>query len=248
MDLNFITTGFGGRNMIRLENVSKSYNDKMILENINFEVEQGDRVVILGKSGSGKTTLLNIIATIDSNYSGNVYLFNNYLSKLKKSDIAKLRRDQLGFIFQDFGLLENFNIEENILLPSRSAGKDIKKDEYFNKLIDVLNIENLLKRYPSELSGGEKQRAAIARAIIKKPKLVVADEITSALDIYTSKELIIYLDEVVTKFNITLLMVTHDLEVARVCNKAYFIKHGHLVELDNLSSAEKLFYQESNEG
>lgn len=234
--------------MIRLENVSKSYADKMILENINFEVEQGDRVVILGKSGSGKTTLLNIIATIDSNYSGNVYLFNNYLRKLKNSDMAKLRRDQLGFIFQDFGLLENFNIEENILLPSRSAGKDIKKDEYFNKLIDVLNIENLLKRYPSELSGGEKQRAAIARAIIKKPKLVLADEITSALDIYTSKELIAYLDDVVTKFNITLLMVTHDLEVARVCNKAYFIKNGHLIELDNLSSAEKLFYQESNEG
>lgn len=234
--------------MIRLENVSKSYADKMILENINFEVEQGDRVVILGKSGSGKTTLLNIIATIDSNYSGNVYLFNNYLRKLKNFDIAKLRRDQLGFIFQDFGLLENFNIEENILLPSRSAGKDIKKDEYFNKLIDVLNIENLLKRYPSELSGGEKQRAAIARAIIKKPKLVVADEITSALDIYTSKELIVYLDDVVTKFNITLLMVTHDLEVARVCNKVYFIKHGHLIKLDNLSSAEKLFYQESNEG
>lgn len=234
--------------MIRLENVSKSYADKMILENINFEVEQGDRVVILGKSGSGKTTLLNIIATIDSNYSGNVYLFNNYLRKLKNSDMAKLRRDQLGFIFQDFGLLENFNIEENILLPSRSAGKDIKKDEYFNKLIDVLNIENLLKRYPSELSGGEKQRAAIARAIIKKPKLVLADEITSALDIYTSKELIVYLDDVVTKFNITLLMVTHDLEVARVCNKAYFIKNGHLIELDNLSSAEKLFYQESNEG
>lgn len=234
--------------MIRLENVSKSYADKMILENINFEVEQGDRVVILGKSGSGKTTLLNIIATIDSNYSGNVYLFNNYMRKLKNSDMAKLRRDQLGFIFQDFGLLENFNIEENILLPSRSAGKDIKKDEYFNKLIDVLNIENLLKRYPSELSGGEKQRAAIARAIIKKPKLVLADEITSALDIYTSKELIVYLDDVVTKFNITLLMVTHDLEVARVCNKAYFIKNGHLIELDNLSSAEKLFYQESNEG
>lgn len=234
--------------MIKLEDVSKSYTDKMILENINLEVEQGDRVVILGKSGSGKTTLLNIIATIDSNYSGNIYLFNNCLSKLKSSEIAKIRRDQLGFIFQDFGLLENFNVEENILLPSRSAGMDLKKDEYFNKLIDVLNIKNLLKKYPSELSGGEKQRAAIARAIIKKPKLVIADEITSALDIQTSKELISYLDDVVTKFKITLLMVTHDLDVARVCNKIYFIKHGHLIELDNLSSAEQLFYQDSKEG
>lgn len=233
--------------MIKLENVSKSYTDKMILENINLEVEQGDRVVILGKSGSGKTTLLNIIATIDSDYSGNIYLFNNCLSKLKSSEIAKIRRDQLGFIFQDFGLLENFTVEENILLPSRSAGINLKKDEYFNKLIDVLNIENLLKKYPSELSGGEKQRAAIARAIIKKPKLVIADEITSALDIQTSKELISYLDDAVTKFKITLLMVTHDLDVARVCNKIYFIKHGHLIELDNLSSAEQLFYQESKE-
>lgn len=233
--------------MIKLENVSKSYTDKMILENINLEVEQGDRVVILGKSGSGKTTLLNIIATIDSDYSGNIYLFNNCLSKLKSSEIAKIRRDQLGFIFQDFGLLENFTVEENILLPNRSAGINLKKDEYFNKLIDVLNIENLLKKYPSELSGGEKQRAAIARAIIKKPKLVIADEITSALDIQTSKELISYLDDVVTKFKITLLMVTHDLDVARVCNKIYFIKHGHLIELDNLSSAEQLFYQESKE-
>lgn len=234
--------------MIKLENVSKSYTDKMILENINLEVEQGDRVVILGKSGSGKTTLLNIIATIDSDYSGNIYLFNNCLSTLKSSEIAKIRRDQLGFIFQDFGLLENFTVEENILLPSRSAGMNLKKDEYFNKLIDVLNIKNLLKKYPSELSGGEKQRAAIARAIIKKPKLVIADEITSALDIQTSNELISYLDDVVTKFKITLLMVTHDLDVARVCNKIYFIKHGHLIELDNLSSAEQLFYQESKEG
>lgn len=234
--------------MIKLENVSKSYTDKMILENINLEVEQGDRVVILGKSGSGKTTLLNIIATIDSDYSGNIYLFNNCLSKLKSSEIAKIRRDQLGFIFQDFGLLENFTVEDNILLPSRSAGMNLKKDEYFNKLIDVLNIKNLLKKYPSELSGGEKQRAAIARAIIKKPKLVIADEITSALDIQTSNELISYLDDVVTKFKITLLMVTHDLDVARVCNKIYFIKHGHLIELDNLSSAEQLFYQESKEG
>lgn len=234
--------------MIKLENVSKSYTDKMILENINLEVEQGDRVVILGKSGSGKTTLLNIIATIESDYSGNIYLFNNCLSKLKSSEIAKIRRDQLGFIFQDFGLLENFTVEENILLPSRSAGMNLKKDEYFNKLIDVLNIKNLLKKYPSELSGGEKQRAAIARAIIKKPKLVIADEITSALDIQTSNELISYLDDVVTKFKITLLMVTHDLDVARVCNKIYFIKHGHLIELDNLSSAEQLFYQESKEG
>lgn len=234
--------------MIKLENVSKSYTDKMILENINLEVEQGDRVVILGKSGSGKTTLLNIIATIDSDYSGNIYLFNNCLSKLKSSVIAKIRRDQLGFIFQDFGLLENFTVEENILLPSRSAGMNLKKDEYFNKLIDVLNIKNLLKKYPSELSGGEKQRAAIARAFIKKPKLVIADEITSALDIQTSNELISYLDDVVTKFKITLLMVTHDLDVARVCNKIYFIKHGHLIELDNLSSAEQLFYQESKEG
>lgn len=234
--------------MIKLENVSKSYTDKMILENINLEVEQGDRVVILGKSGSGKTTLLNIIATIDSDYSGNIYLFNNCLSKLKSSEIAKIRRDQLGFIFQDFGLLENFTVEDNILLPSRSAGMNLKKDEYFNKLIDVLNIKNLLKKYPSELSGGEKQRAAIARAIIKKPKLVIADEITSALDIQTSNELISYLDDVVTKFKITLLMVTHDLDVARVCNKIYFIKHGHLIELDNLSGAEQLFYQESKEG
>ena len=233
--------------MIRLENVSKSYYNKIILENINLEIEQGDRVVILGKSGSGKTTLLNIISTIDSDYSGNIYLFNKCLSKLKSSEIAKIRRDQLGFIFQDFGLLENLNIEENILLPSRSAGIDIKKDEYFDKLIDVLNIENLLKKYPSELSGGEKQRAAIARAIIKKPKLVLADEITSALDIQTSNELISYLDHVVAKFKITLLMVTHDLDIARVCNKVYFIKDGHLIEVDNLSSAEELFYQESNE-
>ena len=132
--------------MIKLENVSKSYTDKMILENINLEVEQGDRVVILGKSGSGKTTLLNIIATIDSDYSGNIYLFNNCLSKLKSSEIAKIRRDQLGFIFQDFGLLENFTVEENILLPSRSAGMNLKKDEYFNKLIDVLNIKNKKKK------------------------------------------------------------------------------------------------------
>lgn len=234
--------------MIRLENVGKYYTDKMVLENVNLVVEQGDRVVILGKSGSGKTTLLNIIATIDSKYSGNIFLFDKCLKRLKNSEISKIRRDELGFIFQDFGLLENFNVEENILLPSRSAGMDLKKDGYFNKLIDVLNIKDLLEKYPSELSGGEKQRAAIARAIIKKPKLVIADEITSALDIQTSRELISYLDDVVTKFRITLLMVTHDLDVASVCDKIYFIKNGHLMQIDDLGSAEQLFYQADREG
>ncbi|WP_068269038.1 ABC transporter ATP-binding protein [Caviibacter abscessus] len=229
--------------IIKLENVSKSYSDKNILKNINLDVIQGERVVILGKSGSGKTTLLNIISTIDTNYEGNIYVYDKCLRKLKNFELSELRRDKLGFIFQDFGLLENFNVEENILLPTRSAGIDIKKDEYFNKLIKVLNIKDFLLKYPSELSGGEKQRVAIARAIIKRPTLVIADEITSALDIQTSRELIRYLDAVVTKFNITLLMVTHDLNIAKVCNSVYFIKDKKLIKLSDLEKAKALFFE-----
>lgn len=230
--------------MIRLENISKSYADKKVLENINIEICKGQRLVILGKSGSGKTTLLNIIASIDSDYEGNVYLFDKCLKKLNNAKLSKIRRDDLGFIFQDFGLLENFTLEENILLPLRSAGMDIKKDEYFDRLMDVLDIGELLAKYPSELSGGEKQRAAIARAIIKKPKLVIADEITSALDIKTSRELMAYLDEAVRQFHITLLMVTHDFTAAKMCDQIYFLRNRKLRKLGSLKDAEALFFED----
>lgn len=230
--------------IVKVENVTKKYNDKVILENINLEIKTGDKVVILGKSGSGKTTLLNIISTIDTKYNGEVLLFQKNISKLNKSDLSKLRRDKLGFVFQDYGLLENLTSEENILMPSRSAGIEIEKDEYYFKLVSVLNIEKLLCKYPSELSGGEKQRISIARAIVKKPELVIADEITSALDPYTSRELLTYLSNVVTELKITFLMVTHDLSVAEFCDTYYFIKDKKIIKLANKTDAKKMFFGE----
>lgn len=227
--------------MIQLKNLSKTYGNKTILDQINFEVCEGEKTVILGKSGSGKTTLLNIVATIDRHYRGEVLLFGKNLKELSDSQIAKIRRDDLGFVFQDFGLLENLTGEDNIFLPLRSAGAHISKDEYFEQLVDVLHIGGLLNKYPSELSGGEKQRISIARALVKKPKLVVADEMTSALDIQTSSELIKYLNNVVNRFKTTLLIVTHDLNVAEICNSRYFLQNGTLQPLRTLREAQELF-------
>lgn len=232
--------------VVKIKNLQKNYGKRKILDGINLEVKEGEKLVILGKSGSGKTTLLNIIATIDSEYSGEVELIGEDIKKLNNSQLAKIRRDKLGFIFQDFGLLENLTSEENILLPLKSAGLEIKKDEYYHNLIRVLDIGKFLSKYPSELSGGEKQRVAIARAIVKNPDIVIADEITSALDIATAHKLMTYLNQVITEFGMTLLMVTHDLKVADFCDSIYFIKNKKLVKVDGVEGAEFLFFDEED--
>jgi len=177
-------------------------------------------------------------------YSGSLKLFGKLTNDLNNDELAKIRKGKLGFVFQDFGLLENLTAEENILFPSRSAGLEISIDSYYEKLVSTLDIGSLLKKYPLELSGGEKQRVSIARAMIKKPNILIADEITSALDPYTSSELIMYLDDITSAFKMTLLIVTHDLKVAEICNSIYFIRNQRVFPVKDVNEAKKIFFEE----
>ena len=183
------------------------------LKNVNFSVEQGEYVAIMGESGSGKTTLLNILAALDKPTEGNVILDGNNLSKLKESQISAFRRDNLGFVFQDFNLLDTFTLEDNIYLPLVLAGMPYKK--MHDRLVPIaerLGISALLKKYPYEVSGGQKQRAAAARALITNPKLILADEPTGALDTQTSVQVMEILKRI-SKDKLV-IMVTHNPELA----------------------------------
>lgn len=198
------------------------------LRNVNFTVEEGEYVAVMGESGSGKTTLLNILAALDKPTNGNVVLDGKDLSKIKEKDVAAFRRDNLGFVFQDFNLLDTFTLEDNIYLPLVLAGKNYK--EMSGKLETVakrLGILPLLKKYPYEVSGGEKQRAAVARAIITNPKLILADEPTGALDSKATDELLRLFSDI-NSTGQTIVMVTHSLKAASSANRVLFIKDGEV--------------------
>lgn len=198
------------------------------LKNVNFSVEQGEYVAIMGESGSGKTTLLNILAALDKPTNGSVILDGKDLSEIKESEIAAFRRDNLGFVFQEFNLLDTFTLEDNIYLPLVLAGKTYKEmHERLIPIADKLGITDLLKKYPYEVSGGQKQRAAAARAMITDPKLILADEPTGALDSKSTDELLRLFAEV-NKLGQTILMVTHSVKAASVANRVMFIKDGEV--------------------
>jgi len=198
------------------------------LRNVNFTVEEGEYVAVMGESGSGKTTLLNILAALDKPTNGSVVLDGRDLSKIKEKDVAAFRRDNLGFVFQDFNLLDTFTLEDNIYLPLVLAGKNYK--EMSGKLEAVakrLGILPLLKKYPYEVSGGQKQRAAVARAIITNPKLILADEPTGALDSKATDELLRLFSDI-NSTGQTIVMVTHSLKAASSANRVLFIKDGEV--------------------
>ena len=198
------------------------------LKNVNFSVDDGEYVAIMGESGSGKTTLLNILAALDKPTSGNVILEGKDLSKIKEKDVAAFRRDNLGFVFQDFNLLDTFTLEDNIYLPLVLAGKNYKEmSERLDEISKRLGIQSLLKKYPYEVSGGQKQRAAVARAIITDPKLILADEPTGALDSKSTDELLRLFGEI-NKAGQTIVMVTHSVKAASSANRVLFIKDGEV--------------------
>lgn len=198
------------------------------LKNVNFSVEQGEYVAIMGESGSGKTTLLNILAALDKPTSGNVILDGKDISKIKESAIAAFRRDHLGFVFQEFNLLDTFTVEDNIYLPLVLAGKSYREmSERLQPIAARLGIADLLKKYPYEVSGGQKQRAAVARAMITNPKLILADEPTGALDSRATDELLRLFGEV-NKLGQTILMVTHSIKAASAAGRVLFIKDGEV--------------------
>lgn len=198
------------------------------LRNVNFTVEEGEYVAVMGESGSGKTTLLNILAALDKPTNGNVILDGKDLSKIKEKDVASFRRDNLGFVFQDFNLLDTFTVEDNIYLPLVLAGKSYKDmSGKLNSIAQRLGIQSLLKKYPYEISGGQKQRAAVARAIITDPRLILADEPTGALDSKSTDELLRLFSEI-NAAGQTIVMVTHSVKAASSANRVLFIKDGEV--------------------
>lgn len=220
--------------LLEVKGIRKVYRTRLggnsveALKNVSFTVEEGEYIAIMGESGSGKTTLLNILASLDKATEGTVSLENIDFKTIKDSQIAKFRRENLGFVFQDFNLLDTFSVEDNIYLPLVLQGE--KHDEMKKRLEPLakqLGITEILKKYPYEISGGQKQRAAVARALITNPKIILADEPTGALDSKASDELLKLFNEVNAQGQ-TILMVTHSTKAASKAGRVLFIKDGEV--------------------
>lgn len=235
-------------NILKIRNVEKYYGSRSSLtkaiDNISFDVQKGEFVAIMGASGSGKTTLLNCISTIDRVTAGHIFINGEDITGLKGNNLNKFRREELGFIFQDFNLLDTLTAYENIALALSIQNK--KYPEINKKVKEVakaLNISNILNKYPYQLSGGQKQRVAAARAIITNPKLVLADEPTGALDSKSSRMLLESFDALNAEYEATILMVTHDALAASYASRVIFIKDGKIFnELIKGNSTRKEFF------
>lgn len=219
------------RDILVVENVKKEYGKRGViyeaLKGVSFKVTEGEFVGIMGASGAGKSTLLNIISTIDSQTSGKVLINDKDLSNLTQDEIADFRRDNLGFVFQDSNLLDTLTIKENIMLPLSLKNKEVSIiEKRVEEVAITLNIKDILNKYPYEISGGQKQRGAICRAIVTKPALVLADEPTGALDSKSARNLLNSFSSLNKENNTTILMVTHDPTSASFCDRILFIKDG----------------------
>lgn len=221
--------------ILEVKNLKKTYNncgnETEVLHNISFRVDEGEFVCIMGASGSGKTTLLNCISTIDSITSGEVYLDNKNMRNLKLKDLSAFRRKKIGFIFQDYNLIDTLTIFENIALALSING--VKEKEIKERVISIskkLQIDSVLQKYPYEISGGQKQRCACARAIVNEPVLILADEPTGALDSISSKKLMELLSYMNSDLNETIIMVTHDPVCASYAKRVIFLKDGSIYQ------------------
>ena len=220
--------------ILEVSNVKKIYTTRFggakvqALSNVSFTVEEGEFVAIMGESGSGKTTLLNIIASLDKPTSGEVTLKGMTLSRIREKDIAAFRREHLGFVFQDFNLMDNFSVMDNIFLPLVLSGKKYPEmRERLKPIAEGLGISDIMKKYPYEISGGQKQRTAVARAVITNPELILADEPTGALDSKSADELLDIFRQI-NKSGQTILMVTHSIKAASKAGRVLFIKDGEV--------------------
>ena len=219
---------------LEVKGLKKTYKARLqankveALRNISFSVEKGEFVAIMGESGSGKTTLLNILAMFDKPTEGEVFLEGKNMSAITEKEISKFRRNHLGYVFQDFNLLDTFHVEDNILLPLVLAG--VSYNDMMSKLaavIDKLKIRDLMKKFPYEISGGQKQRTAIGRALITEPDLIFADEPTGALDSNAADQLMEYFEEI-HRGGQTILMVTHSSKAAAYASRVLFIRDGKI--------------------
>lgn len=235
--------------ILELINVEKYYGSKgnitKALDKVSFEVEKGELISIMGASGSGKTTLLNCISTIDRVTSGRIIIGGEDITSLRGSRLNAFRREKLGFIFQDFNLLDTLTGYENIALAlsiQNVGAKEIEKK--ITEIADTLNIKDVLKKYTYQMSGGQKQRVASARALITNPELILADEPTGALDSKSARELLVTMEKMNKEMNATILMVTHDAFTASYSNRVIFIKDGHIFnEIRRGNDNRKQFFE-----
>jgi putative ABC transport system ATP-binding protein len=221
--------------ILKVENISKVYGAKKnsnhytALRSVSFEVNQGEFIGVMGASGSGKTTLLNILGSLDRPTTGRFTMNGKDVGALKRNELAKHRMENIGFIFQDYNLLETMTLKENIILPLSLMGRDVKAIEAkLTQLAGDLGILHVIEKYPYEVSGGEQQRAAACRALVNNPKMILADEPTGNLDSKSGKDLLNLLSFINTEYKATILMVTHDVFAASYCEKILFIQDGEI--------------------
>jgi len=237
------------KEILRLEHIQKYYGNKgnltKAISDISFSVENGEFVGIMGASGSGKTTLLNCISTIDTVSAGHIYLDGTDVTEIKEKELARFRRENLGFVFQDFNLLDTLTISENIALALTINKVPTEQiDEKVEKMAGNLNITDILDKYPYQVSGGQKQRCACARAIINKPKLILADEPTGALDSHSSQMLLGTMQSMNERLGATILMVTHDAFSASYANRILFLRDGVIfTEILKGDNSRKAFFE-----
>lgn len=235
--------------VLKVKDVKKVYGSKAgrntstALNGVSFEVSKGEFVGIMGPSGAGKSTLLNIIGTIDTATSGHVSIGGKDISNIKEPALSDFRRNKLGFIFQDYNLLDTMTLKDNISLPLVLAKKSVREiDTSVKNVSKHLGIENILNKYPYEVSGGQRQRASAARAIVNNPELILADEPTGALDSKSSKDLLQCLQNLIENDGATILLVTHDAFTASFCKRIIFIKDGLLyMEIINTGNRKEFF-------
>ncbi|CAM3187544.1 ABC transporter ATP-binding protein [Filibacter tadaridae] len=230
--------------VIQTKSLSKSYGKTQVLKNIDLTVEAGEFTAIMGPSGSGKTTLMNVLSTIDTFDGGDVSLDGTSLLDLKKKSLRQFRQARMGFIFQDYNLLDTLSVKENILLPlslRKTSAEEMEKR--LATIAQSLNIKSILSQYPSEISGGQKQRAAAARAIITNPAIVFADEPTGALDSRSATQLLEQIESLNHTFETTILMITHDSYAASYCKRVIFLRDGGIMnELYRGDQNQKEFF------
>ncbi|WMM23471.1 ABC transporter ATP-binding protein [Tissierella sp. MB52-C2] len=234
-------------NILEVKELSKIYLGKInytALENITFNLKEGEFVGVMGPSGSGKTTLLNCISTIDEPSSGEVLINDKNPHKLKEEELAKFRREELGFVFQDFNLVNTLTVKENIILPLVLDNINLKvMEERLDKTIKFLEIETILDKRVFEISGGQAQRVSIARAIIHNPSILLADEPTGNLDTKAAKDVMNIFTTINSELNTSILMVTHDPYIASFCDRVIFIKDGNLYNEIYKGDNKSIFYK-----
>lgn len=238
------------KQVVEVKQISKVYgkkNEKQYeaLKNIDFSVAEGEFVGIMGPSGSGKTTLLNMLSALDQPTKGTVLIGGQSLSGMKENQLADFRGKNIGFIFQDFNLLENLTMYQNIALPLSLQGVHAKEiEKKVNEITGILGIKEILEKYPTEVSGGQKQRVAAARGLIHQPQLLLGDEPTGALDSKNAKNLLEALRQLNETHQRTILMVTHDPMSASYCNRILFIQDGEIYREMTREGSQRDFYQE----